>query len=220
MGNRSSAAREEYEQACVYRRGDPTVQPDPGSDECAICWRDDVRGTAMPCCAPTQGSRGMLYCKRCLHLICLTDTRNQFGKCPTSRKLFALVPCDGEDSGMRLDFDVAVPRGRCDLCRQITSLPDPPYCAQCRLGRQHQFRYECQRCRRWQTIPHPMWKYQAHGPAEFGNTTWACHRGCDDYTFWRVHPEDAWQIPDAECPGSWGRREQWLAVIREQSLRQ
>ncbi|CAK9074501.1 unnamed protein product [Durusdinium trenchii] len=104
-------------------------------------------------------------------------------------------------------------RGQCQMCRQMHILVDQGMCEACNLGRRYVFRYECQRCHRLQRIPHPMWRYQAT-PTDFSSSTWACHQGCGDYTTWRLAPEDVGQVPDMECPESWGRREEWLEQVR------
>jgi hypothetical protein len=77
-------------------------------------------------------------------------------------------------------------------------------CEVCRYGRTHALRYECHRCHRHQTIPHPMWRYQ---PSFEENSTasWACHVGCGDYTHWRVIAEDVSQIPREDIPETWDR---------------
>lgn len=61
-----------------------------------------------------------------------------------------------------------------------------------------------------------MWRYQLDGPGAFGSTSWACHRGCNDYTFWRVLPEDVPRVPPLDAPPSWGQQGAWLAQVREQ----
>ena len=53
--------------------------------------------------------------------------------------------------------------------------------------------YECNRCHQIQPIPHPMYRSQ-RGPREYSNWSWACHRGCNDYTHWRIIPQDASQV--------------------------
>ncbi|CAD7961552.1 unnamed protein product [Amoebophrya sp. A120] len=271
----------------------------PGSDECLICYRDDIKGFPMPCCAPKQqqeqagnqhtsgnanaarsssstsgpgaaatrqdqdadGSRseqvtqtnnsGMVYCSKCLYVICATDTRNQLGKCPTCRKRFKLKfvvkeaqtgicdvvsakqgmagrtsaaptvqeeaastpssrntspnieSCDPALLDVVIEINVKPPKQQCQMCRQMRELYEPPFCEQCHVGRRMTFRYECSRCHMIQRIPHPMWKYQDK-VEKFGNTSWACHQRCGDYTMWRIVPEDAVNLPDDECPESIG----------------
>jgi hypothetical protein len=57
-----------------------------------------------------------------------------------------------------------------------------------------------------------MWRYQPSA-ATFGNVTWACRR-CDDFTTWRVHPDDVDGVPLGDAPESWGVRERWLEDVR------
>ena len=35
------------------------------------------------------------------------------------------------------------------------------------------------------------------------SSCWACHRGCHDYTHWRVVEEDQGKIPGHEIPQGW-----------------
>jgi hypothetical protein len=87
-------------------------------------------------------------------------------------------------------------------------------CELCLLGSEYQFRYECERCHQVQSIPHPMWRYQPTAAA-FGDTSWACHRRCGDYTHWRIVAEDVGRVPAQHAPEGWGMRETWLAAVRE-----
>jgi hypothetical protein len=64
-----------------------------------------------------------------------------------------------------------------------------------------------------------MWMYQ-NQPQEFGTATWACHVGCGDYTHWRIAQNDVMRVPAQHSPSTWGRREEWLANIREQRLQE
>jgi len=105
------------------------------------------------------------------------------------------------------------------MCRKTKVIIDHGQCDACLLGMRFPLHYECERCHRAQQIPHPMWRYQA-SPTTFGNRTWACHRGCNDQTHWRVVPEDAGKVPDSDCPEGWGRREDWLAAVRRQRHRE
>jgi hypothetical protein len=59
-----------------------------------------------------------------------------------------------------------------------------------------------------------MWRYQAT-PTEFGTCTWACHRGCGDYTYWRVLTADLGRVPTHDAPEGWGMRDRWLEQLRE-----
>lgn len=103
--------------------------------------------------------------------------------------------------------------GECRMCRQRKNLVYDLLCVACDLGRRFAFRYECSRCHGLQRIPHPMWRYCSE-PSAFSSATWACHQGCQDYTHWRVHPDDAERVPPWDSPPSWGQRELWLSQIR------
>jgi len=60
-----------------------------------------------------------------------------------------------------------------------------------------------------------MFRYQALA-SSFGDTTWACHGKCGDFTKWRLVPECLGGIPPEHAPPSWGRQEEWLESIRKQ----
>ena len=66
--------------------------------------------------------------------------------------------------------------------------------------------------RRFQRIPHPMYRYQVDGPTAFGNNTWACHVGCGDQTHWRVAAADAHLVPPDDAPEAWGLRDECCSV--------
>ena len=51
--------------------------------------------------------------------------------------------------------------------------------------------------------------------AEFGTTPWFC-RQCNDFTNRRILPVDLNRVPHDDCPESWGRRDDWFALVREQ----
>merc|ERR1712013_752187 len=36
-----------------------------------------------------------------------------------------------------------------------------------------------------------------------GGPTWACHRGCGDYTIWRIKADQVENVPAADKPASW-----------------
>eukprot|EP00406_Dinophysis_acuminata_P076386 CAMPEP_0179268002 /NCGR_PEP_ID=MMETSP0797-20121207/30217_1 /TAXON_ID=47934 /ORGANISM="Dinophysis acuminata, Strain DAEP01" /LENGTH=223 /DNA_ID=CAMNT_0020976273 /DNA_START=55 /DNA_END=726 /DNA_ORIENTATION=+ len=175
--------------------------PAGGSRPCAVCFEEEPP-LAMPCCGK-DGST-VAYCRRCIEIIC--EQAQGVGRCPSCRGYITI-----KDGGV----SVAEKRARCQMCCQNKIIVDQGLCDACLLGRQHVFKYECQRCRRTQQIPHPMWRYQAT-PTEFGGASWACHRGCADYTHWRIVPEDVMKVPHAECPESWGRRDDWIAAVRRQ----
>ncbi|EOD04202.1 hypothetical protein EMIHUDRAFT_221283 [Emiliania huxleyi CCMP1516] len=77
----------------------------------------------------------------------------------------------------------------------------------CTLCQQrHTLRYECEQCRRFQRIPHPMYRYQPT-PQQFGDVS-------------RVHPEDVLAVPADDAPEGWGMREAWFDAVREQRRRE
>merc|ERR1712013_129694 len=119
--------------------------------------------------------------------------------------------------------EISRPKGKCRMCghggmilagvvyskvaeNQVEFLG---YCDNCWLcyayPEVYNFEYECVRCGRFQTIPHPMYRYQP-APDAFppeGGPTWACHRGCGDYTIWRIKADQVENVPAADKPASW-----------------
>ena len=162
-----------------------------------------------------------MYCLRCLEIICETSPGGM-GRCPTCR---SFIKKRAEEAGGGLE--IADGLEKCAVCNQMRPAAGRArgpggapvaVCGACAQGLQQPLRYECERCGVAQRIPHPMYRYQVEGPTSFGNNTWACHSGrCLDvgYTRWRIHPSDAARVPADDCPESWGRREEWLAAVRQ-----
>ena len=179
------------------------------SAACCICFEEGEDGelVRMPCCGRTESS--IMYCLHCLRIIS-SRSLGQVGQCPTCRKYFSV-----DTAGT---VHQAEQRAQCLMCLQTRVIVDERCCGPCLLGRDLPFLYECETCRLYQRIHHPMWKYQAT-PGDFGTDTWAC-RACGDYRHWRIAREHAAAIPPEHCPESWGRREDWLAAVRETRLRE
>jgi len=190
--------------------------------ECAICWGDtESDGFAeLPCCTAPVGST-MRYCSRCIEIIC-EESPGGVGRCPTCRAWLKKK----EGGGFELGDEVEL----CNLCNQPRQIVHRAHggqlkvCDACFLGAQQQLRYECQRCHQIARIPHPMYRYQPTA-TEFGNNTWFCRkgfdgRGCDDFRNWRVCASDAHLVPAEDAPEGWGRREEFLARVREQRRRE
>ena len=57
-----------------------------------------------------------------------------------------------------------------------------------------------------------MWMYQP-SPTSFGTASWACHRGCNDYTFWRI-VDPIERIPLDHVPDEWNMQGQFREQIR------
>ena len=191
-----------------------TVNEDESATfECAICWAD-VEGSPaeLPCCgAPPPGS-STCYCERCIEIIC-EQALGGMGRCPTCREFIKV------ENGR-----IAVAEGleTCVVCNQARPVAErmrgQPLCGACSMGVRRPLRYECERCHRIGPVPHPMYRYQPT-PGEFGNNPWMC-QACADFTNRRVVPEDVHKVPPDDCPESWGRREEWLAQVREQNVRE
>eukprot|EP00947_MAST-08B_sp_MAST-8B-sp1_P004338 g4338.t1 len=181
--------------------------------DCAVCLEPIAGGLGsaarLPCCFNPESSTQ--YCTRCIEIIC-ERSPGRVGRCPTCRTAHIRF---NEATG---DIELAERVHPCHMCRQARVIVDGGLCEACALGVSVVLSYECEGCGGIQRIPHPMWRYQAH-PGEFGNTSWACHRGCGGYTKWRVAPEDVHRVPLHDTPAGWpDRRDDWLASIREQRL--
>jgi hypothetical protein len=165
--------------------------------QCAICLEDGALGhkATMPCCA-RDGST-IAFCRRCTEVICERGGGG-VGRCPTCRH-YIKIGGDGE-------VELAVLTANCRQCQQMRVIVDNDMCERCLLGTKYCFTYECDGCHQLQRIPHPMFMYQ-RAAAEFSTDTWACHRGCETFTHWRIVPEHSAHIPPEHCPESWGRRE-------------
>ena len=187
--------------------------------QCAICLDEALPAEALaklPCCTlpPTSTTQ---FCKRCIEIIC-EHGPGGVGRCPNCRKFLRV----GEDG-----FVAAEETDQCGNCQQVrvivhnfwTQRGRIKLCDACLLGFNIQLRYECAGCGRLQRIPHPMWRYQP-SPIEFGHTTWFCHQRCDTHTTWRVAAQDAALVPADDAPETWGRRDEWLAAVREQRQRE
>jgi hypothetical protein len=176
---------------------------------CAICYVDALplsERVMLPCCG--RESSSIQFCRTCLEV--LASSLGGAGRCPTCSKYFRL------QGGTAI---AAEELAQCGICRQlrpgVVQHGALLLCELCVLGLQQRLAYECEACHRRQVIPHPMFTYQP-APLEFGTTTWACHQGCGAYTRWRV--VDATLVPPQLAPESWGRRDEWLAAVRDASL--
>ena len=200
---------------------------------CAVCFesplaeddddapsRDGAAGVRarMPCCDRGEGATTAV-CARCVEVIC-SQGPGGVGRCPRCRAYVTVARAPDPDRPQpRVVVTLADARGTCVTCRQQRELIlhlDPRgrgQCDACALGARHPLLYECARCGGVQRIPHPMWRYQPT-PDAFGDVTWACHVACGDYTTWRVHPDEAGNVPLADAPERWGMRDEWLAGVR------
>lgn len=217
---RSGRRREQDDQRQPRQYAAMSIPREPGIDTCIICMEDNIKGIRMPCCGTEESD--VLYWQRCLATI--IEQANQdalqagmrlpgggVGSCPTCRRHFQFTA--GEDGSPTVTNTVLT--GNCRMCMQGGKvLVNGALCDKCYLGSEYCFTYECQRCNRFQRIPHPMFMYQP-SVGEFGGNSWACHQRCGDYTKWRIRREEAEGIPPQHCPESWGRRDDWLAQIRE-----
>jgi len=182
---------------------------------CAICLEDVPADSLarLPCCTLPLTSTTQ-FCARCIQIVCERGPGG-VGRCPNCRQYLRVGP-GGE-------LVIADHTDTCTMCNQVRVIVEVRFhanlCEACLFGVQHTLRYECDGCMRLQRIPHPMWRYQAT-PVEFGNVTWYCHQRCNAFTHWRVAAQDAGMVPAQDAPETWGRREEWLASVREQRLRE
>ena len=172
--------------------------------QCAICYEDCTTEAIMPCCHNPNSS--LKYCTDCISIICETPP----GRCPTCRSCISYNSTNGT-------VTINEEMNQCRICRQNRTIVDErrQICEGCLLGRQFCFNYECDGCHRIQKIPHPMWKYQVK-PTEMSTETWACNLGCLAQTHWKIISDQVGLIPPEHCPETWGRREEWLAAVREE----
>ena len=160
----------------------------------------------------------MRYCTRCVEIIC-EEGPDGVGRCPTCRTFIRKK----RDGGFEKCNEVEL----CNLCnqpKQIVHRGRLTLCDACFIGAHQQLRYECVGCGQIARIPHPMYRYQPTA-TEFGNNPWFCRRGfdgrgCDDFKCWRVCASDAHLVPAEDAPEGWGRRDEWLARVREQRRRE
>jgi hypothetical protein len=141
------------------------------------------------------------------------EVRNQkAGKCPICKKIIMKYGCKlwraegrcrmcGHGGMILADVERCMVasnevklEGYCDNCWICIAYPET-----------YRFEYECNRCGNFQSIPHPMYRYQPTAdtfPA-VGGPTWACHQGCFDYTNWRIKADQADKVPNVDKPESW-----------------
>ena len=163
------------------------------SEKCCVCICEKAVTFIMPCCGVPTSS--MVFCTDCVQAICdmNTSTEENVGKCPVCTKHFKF-----ENGALAIHET----RGCCRMCCQDRVIVSDNLCSNCLVGQSHTFRYICGRCSGVQRIPHPMWQYQT-SPDQLGSASWACHVGCHDYTYWRIHPEDVERVPNSLQPGTW-----------------
>jgi len=194
----------------------PQERPAGESFQCAVCWDDtSAAGEArLPCCVIPAAS-STRYCHSCIAVICASAPGN-VGRCPNCRSYLRIGAGGAIEEADAVDT--------CTLCQQVRVIVETrgggrlKLCGACSMGQRHTLRYECEQCRRFQRIPHPMYRYQPT-PQQFGDVSWACHQRCRAQTHWRVHPEDVLAVPADDAPEGWGMREAWFDAVREQRRR-
>ena len=183
------------------------------SFQCCICLEsffvESSKLVSLTCCKPPSAPCSPL-CSQCCVLLAQHGQFAGVGRCPLCTSYFRLR----DPHATPVLLEVLKNLQQCRCCKQLRTILDEPrrLCDACVLGQRLCLVYECERCRGAQRIPHPMWRYQP-SPTSFSGETWACQR-CSDFTHWRVHATDAWQVPNEDAPESWGRREQWLDEVR------
>jgi len=148
--------------------------PDDGGLTCAICLEPTSPAVVarLPCCT-IPATATTQYCARCIEIV-IEHGPGRVGRCPNCRSYLQMRAADRQ-------LEIAEQTGHCSMCRQLRVIVEErgpvKLCDGCLLGTRHALRYECQRCRRFQRIPHPMWRYQPE-PNSFGDVTWFCHLAC------------------------------------------
>lgn len=181
------------------------------SKSCAICYldfeEDNLCRAILPCCERKDST--LQFCTLCIDLLCQRSYRlDNITECPRCKAYIQVR--DG------VIVNVQEAPIQCAICfqRRLPSDQHASICSACFLGIQNPLRYECSQCHRVQRIAHPMYRYQEH-PTEFGNTSWACQRGCGDYTKWRIISADIGKVPIDDAPEGWGFMEQEFENIRQ-----
>ena len=225
-------ARTTLQHAVPYSKTNTTTRVDDDDNKrpsspptlyCAICF-DDVQAFQtsgvtfcdLPCC----GSHGRearsttKICTACMLLLSSPTSSSddaRVGRCPRCRS-WLLV----KDAALTIaPLDKA---GKCRVCNQVKEhlvQDDDDVCDACFLGRTRPLFYECKECRHPQLIPHPMYRYQ-FAVDEFGTTSWACQGPCQNFTMWRIYPEQVQYIPAGDAPASWG--DDYLETARERVM--
>ena len=186
---------------------------------CAVCLEEDFATddlASLPCCTIPQTSTTQ-FCKSCITAI-VRDRGGpaNVGRCPNCRAYLTIDQATGE-------LKQTTEHAECALCRQLRLIVERRgplnICDACSVGIRHRVRYECEGCGLHAAIPHPMWRYQPT-PTDFSTETWHCNLRCNSQTRWRVCARDVHRVPADDAPEGWGRREEWLAGVREQRRRE
>lgn len=190
---------------------------------CAICF-DEAGGTTpesphstvtfchLPCCGSDEKQE---ICTSCILLLThpTSDRGARVGRCPRCRAWIA-VQTDSP-TGLVTDVQAVQSEGQCQVCNQHKAVlveNDENVCDACFLGRRRPLIYECEQCHATQKIPHPMYRYQPKVDA-FGKTSWACQGLCQNFTMWRILPEQLRLIPPGDTPEEWG--DDYLQIARD-----
>jgi hypothetical protein len=167
---------------------------------CAICFdeaetvsspkKSSVTFAYLPCCGADgkEESSTTKICTSCILLLSnpTSDADTRIGRCPRCRSWIAVSTVDMP----RLSITPVTNAGQCQICNQTKEhlVENAAVCDACFLGRRRPLIYECKECQGRQTIPHPMYRYQL-AIDEFGSTSWACQGRCQNFTMWRILPD-------------------------------
>lgn len=191
----------------------------PPTLTCAICLDNvtsfqntNVTFCHLPCCG-TDGREersSTKVCTACMLLLSSPTSSGdaRIGHCPRCRSWLVI-----KDAGLTIEaVDSA---GQCRICNQVKELlVEDKVCDACFLGRTRPLFYECRECHMPQCIPHPMYRYQA-SVEEYGTTSWACQGPCQNFTTWRILPDQVTFIPAGDAPEEWG---DYLETARERVM--
>ena len=198
-------------------------QPQEQLIQCAVCFEEKskISFPMLPCCGSggKEETFSVRVCGSCLVAISNVSSHH-LCRCPRCRSwlTIAVTPNATKEEEIVTCREVSRDGGKCTMCQQNYDHLVVQYgngyglCNACEFGRTNPLRYSCQRCKREQTISHPMYRYQP-SVSEYGGATWACHQGCHDYTTWKIVPRYVSSIPLGDLPESWGN--DYLEQARE-----
>jgi hypothetical protein len=197
------------------RGGDEERQEDAELLQCAVCLGEAVErscgdGTILP--LPCCGNR---MCRSCLAALTAPARHDEcrVGRCPCCRSWIVVESSsNGSEDGATaapsigpgFQLHLVSVAGKCQVCCQVKQLlvDDSSTCDECFVGLAHPaLLYECDRCRREQRVPRPLYRYQ-DTPDTFGSAAHPC-AACNHVCRWRIRPDQVPLVPVADAPPGW-----------------
>lgn len=178
---------------------------------CSIClqeWDRHKKGVKMPCC---WGKGSTWYCRPCVDLLFQLSPLGLV-KCPNCSANVVM-----SEGGQLKSPKVVEIKKECRYCKRADQIIISwGLCADCTLGSQHCFKYECDTCGNLQRIAFPLWRWQVEGPESFTTRTWECKGRCNGRPrHWRVCKDHRLRVPMDDCPASWPQHGELLRSVRE-----